>query len=156
MFPKHEPIKDTLRQRSARLRWPSARRFQAQSHERFANEVRVLRYLEPRMSVCASASGSPSEELNIVTTNCGSRVEHLDDERSRELFAELEPYGVRHDDAELRNVTYRQSDGRFCLIDFEFSTILPGFEEPDNGPTTHSTGSSSVVRIDGQGQGSLQ
>ena len=41
-----------------------------------------------------------------------------------ELFAELEPYGVRHDDAEMRNVTYRQSDGRFCLIDFEFATIL--------------------------------
>jgi tRNA A-37 threonylcarbamoyl transferase component Bud32 len=99
--------------------------------ERFANEVRVLRHLE--------SHGCPfvprllevhPEELNIVTTNCGSRVEHLDDERARELFAELEPYGVRHDDAELRNVTYRQSDGRFCLIDFEFSTILPGFEEP--------------------------
>ena len=43
------------------------------------------------------------------------RVEHLDDERARELFAELEPYGVRHDDPEMRNVTYRQSDGRFCL-----------------------------------------
>jgi len=28
----------------------------------------------------------------------------------------------------MRNVTYRQSDGRFCLIDFEFATILPGFE----------------------------
>jgi len=24
-------------------------------------------------------------------------------------------------------VTYRQSDGRFCLIDFEFATALPGF-----------------------------
>jgi len=22
-------------------------------------------------------------------------------------------------------VTYRQSDGRFCLVDFEFATILP-------------------------------
>jgi aminoglycoside phosphotransferase (APT) family kinase protein len=31
---------------------------------------------------------------------------------------------VRHDDAEMRNVTYRQADGRFCLIDFEFATIL--------------------------------
>jgi len=30
--------------------------------------------------------------------------------RARELFAELLPYGVRHDDAEMRNVTYRQSD----------------------------------------------
>ena len=71
------------------------------------------------------------EQLKIVTTSCGSRVEHLDEERAKELFAELEPYGVRHDDAEVRNVTYRQSDGRFCLIDFEFSTILPGFEEPE-------------------------
>jgi hypothetical protein len=24
----------------------------------------------------------------------------------------------------MRNVTYRQTDGRFCLIDFEFATIL--------------------------------
>jgi hypothetical protein len=44
------------------------------------------------------------------------------------LFAELETFGVRHDDPDIRNVTYRQSDGRFCLIDFEFATILPGFE----------------------------
>ncbi len=65
-------------------------------------------------------------QLRIVTTNCGSRVEHLDEKRTQELFAELEPYGVRHDDPEMRNVTYRQSDGRFCIIDFEFATILPG------------------------------
>jgi hypothetical protein len=25
----------------------------------------------------------------------------------------------------MRNVTYRQSDGRFCLIDFEFAQVLP-------------------------------
>jgi hypothetical protein len=55
-------------------------------------------------------------------------VEHLDPDRQRDLFAELEKYGVRHDDADIRNVTYRQSDGRFCVIDFEFATILPGFE----------------------------
>jgi len=24
----------------------------------------------------------------------------------------------------LRNITYRVSDGRFCIIDFEFATIL--------------------------------
>jgi hypothetical protein len=28
----------------------------------------------------------------------------------------------------MRNVTYRQSDGRFCLIDFEFATLLPEHE----------------------------
>jgi hypothetical protein len=26
----------------------------------------------------------------------------------------------------MRNVTYRQADGRFCIIDFEFSAILEG------------------------------
>jgi hypothetical protein len=25
----------------------------------------------------------------------------------------------------MRNVTYRQTDGRFCLVDFEFATLLP-------------------------------
>ena len=51
-------------------------------------------------------------------------MDHLDNARLKELFEELETFGVRHDDAEMRNVTYRQSDGRFCLIDFEFATIL--------------------------------
>ena len=73
------------------------------------------------------------ELLRIVTTNCGARVEHLDKQRAGEIFAELEPYGVRHEDAEVRNITYRQTDGRFCVIDFEFATILPGFEEAANG-----------------------
>jgi hypothetical protein len=73
------------------------------------------------------------EELRIVTTACGSRIEHLDEERTRELFAELETYGVRHDDADIRNVTYRQTDGRFCIIDFEFATILPELENTANG-----------------------
>jgi tRNA A-37 threonylcarbamoyl transferase component Bud32 len=100
------------------------------ARDRFDNEVRVLRHLEacgcgfvPRLLE------ADENKLRIVTTNCGSRVEHLDAERTRELFAELEKFGVRHDDPDMRNVTYRQSDGqsegRFCLIDFEFATILP-------------------------------
>ena len=93
--------------------------------ERFANEVRVLRHLEARgCSFVPRLLEADAEQLRIVTSNCGSRVEHLDEARTRELFAELEPYGVRHEDADMRNVTYRQSDGRFCLIDFEFATIL--------------------------------
>ena len=97
--------------------------------ERFANEVRVLRHLEARgCSFVPRLIEAHPDQLRIVTTNCGSRVEHLDAERTRELFAELETFGVRHDDPEMRNVTYRQSDGRFCVIDFEFATILPGFE----------------------------
>jgi len=93
--------------------------------ERFANEVKVLRYLEKKSCpFVPRLVDSDPEALKIVTTNCGTRVDHLDGARCRELFAELEPYGVRHDDADVRNVTYRQSDGRFCLIDFEFATIL--------------------------------
>jgi serine/threonine protein phosphatase PrpC len=64
------------------------------------------------------------ERLELVTTNCGARVEQIGDAKLHELFAELESYGVRHDDPFLRNVTYRPADGRFCIIDFEFSVIL--------------------------------
>ena len=94
--------------------------------KRFTNEVRVLRHL--------AASGCDfvprllevdEKNLRIVTNNCGTRVEHIDDARAKQLFAELEKFGVRHDDANARNITYRFSDGRFCLIDFEFATILP-------------------------------
>ena len=100
------------------------------AEERFANEVRVLRHLEERgCPFVPRLLESDPEQLRIVTTNCGNRVEHLDEERQQELYAELLPYGVRHEDAEMRNVTYRQSDGRFCLIDFEFATILPDSEK---------------------------
>jgi len=101
------------------------------AEERFATEVRMLKHLErvncpfvPRL-----LEADP-EHLKMVTTSCGTRVDHLDEDRRRELFEELETYGVRHDDAEVRNVTYRQSDGRFCIIDFEFASFLPGFEQP--------------------------
>jgi predicted Ser/Thr protein kinase len=95
------------------------------ARERFEHEVRVLRYLEkrgctfvPRLLEVDTAS------LKMVTTNCGRRVDQLNPERQVALFAELEQFGVRHEDRELRNVTYRVTDGRFCIIDFEFATIL--------------------------------
>ncbi len=92
---------------------------------RFENEVRVLRYLEERGCTFVPKLLEIDPSLpRIVTTNCGMRVERVDAERTKELFAELETYGVRHDDPETRNVTYRQSDGRFCVVDFEFATIL--------------------------------
>lgn len=95
------------------------------AEERFANEVKVLHYLEQQGCPFVPRLLEADEKLlKIITTNCGSRVEHLDEERQKELFREVEKYGVRHDDPEKRNVTYRQKDGRFCLIDFEFSTIL--------------------------------
>ena len=132
-----EQVKDTLRA-AVRIGYDGRvhKIFRGpQAEERFANEVKVLRHLEkagctfvPRLLEADPA------QLKIVTTNCGNRVDHLDGERMSEIYAELEPFGVRHDDAEMRNVTYRQSDGRFCLIDFEFATILPGFEQTDDTP----------------------
>lgn len=96
---------------------------------RFANEVKVLRHLEARgCAFVPRLLEADVEKLRIITSNCGGRVEHLDAARTRELFAELEQFGVRHEDPDMRNVTYRQSDGRFCIIDFEFASILPGFE----------------------------
>jgi tRNA A-37 threonylcarbamoyl transferase component Bud32 len=92
---------------------------------RFENEVRVLRFLEARgCGFVPRLLEADATRPRIITTECGTRVEHLDAERARELFAELESYGVRHDDPDTRNVTYRQSDGRFCVVDFELATIL--------------------------------
>jgi predicted Ser/Thr protein kinase len=98
--------------------------------ERFENEVRILRFLEARdCPFVPRLLEADPEKIRIITTNCGARVQHLDEKRTREIFAELEQFGVRHDDPDIRNVTYRSSDGRFCVIDFEFATILPGFEQ---------------------------
>ncbi|KAB2643895.1 MAG: serine/threonine protein phosphatase [Verrucomicrobia bacterium] len=95
------------------------------AHERFLNEVKVLRYLESKSCLFVPRLLEVDEShLKIVTTSCGSRIEHLDKKRQKELFDDLEEYGVHHDDPDMRNVTYRHQDGRFCLIDFEFATIL--------------------------------
>jgi tRNA A-37 threonylcarbamoyl transferase component Bud32 len=98
-----------------------------QARERFTHEVRVLRHLEqagcsfvPRLLEVDEAG------LKIITTHCGRRVEQVNEERQRELWTELEKFGVRHEDRDIRNLTYRTSDGRFCIIDFEFATILDG------------------------------
>src|SRR4051812_38111130 len=121
-----QPVKDTKRA-TVRIgydgrvhktfRGPLAR-------ERFDNEVRVLQYLEARgCPFVPRVLESEPENLYMVTTNCGARLEHLDDARMKELYAELETYGVRHEDPFMRNITYRASDGRFCIIDFEFATL---------------------------------
>lgn len=92
---------------------------------RFTNEIRVLRHLEERgCPFVPCLLEADKGQLRIITTNCGARVEHLDPERERELFAELEAFGVRHEDPDKRNITYRRSDGRFCIIDFEFAALL--------------------------------
>jgi len=107
--------------------------------ERFEHEVRVLKHLEERgcTFVPRLLEADPAN-LKIITTNCGGRVDQLNPERQKSLYAELEQFGVRHEDPEMRNVTYRISDGRFCIIDFEFATLFDGGVEiaslkPDPG-----------------------
>ena len=95
--------------------------------ERLERETKILRHLEARgCDFVPRLLEVNREKKRITTTNCGSRIEHLDEERRRELFAELQKFGVRHDDPEMRNVTYRQSDGRFCLVDFELASFVHG------------------------------
>ena len=100
-----------------------------QARERYENELRVLQFLDQRgCSFVPKVVKVDDPELYLVTTNCGARVDHLSDKKKERIFAELEQYGVCHDDAEVRNITYSAQMGRFCVIDFEFATILePGY-----------------------------
>lgn len=97
------------------------------AEERYATEVAVLKVLEERgCPYVPKLVEEYPEELYFVSTNCGRIADQIRKERSDELFAELErDYGIRHLDAEPRNVTYSDRLGRFCLIDFELAEILP-------------------------------
>ncbi len=95
--------------------------------QRYATEVDVLKVLEQRGCpyVPRLLEEHPGENY-FVSSNCGQTASQISKSRSDELFAELErDYGVRHLDAEPRNVTYSPTLGRFCLIDFELAEILP-------------------------------
>ncbi len=126
-----QPVKDTKRA-TVRIGYDGRvhKTFRGpMAQERFDNEVKVLRYLEGRgCDFVPKVLEADPAALYMVTTNCGARVEHLDDGRMRELYDELETYGVRHEDPFMRNITYRHSDGRFCVIDFEFATLLDSGE----------------------------
>ncbi len=94
---------------------------------RYEHELLVLRHLEERgCDFVPRALEEDPELLKFITTNCGQPVEMISQQRQDELFAELETFGVRHEDRAKRNITYRTSDGRFCLIDFEYATFLDG------------------------------
>lgn len=104
------------------FRGPLARR-------RFENELRVLKYLERQhCPFVPRVLDSDADKLYLVTTNCGSIVDKISEDKLEHLFRELEQYGVRHSDPFTRNVTYNADLGRFCLIDFEFATILESGE----------------------------
>ncbi|MEM8550496.1 MAG: serine/threonine protein phosphatase [Verrucomicrobiota bacterium] len=98
------------------------------ARKRFENELRVLKYLEEKGCdfVPRGIEADPDDgDGYIVTTNCGKVVDKISKSKANGLFRELEEvYGVRHEDAFPRNITYNDWTGRFCLIDFEFATIL--------------------------------
>lgn len=97
------------------------------SDKRFANEVAVLKALEDRGATnVPRLVGHDPETLTLITTNCGSPAPLITLEKAQVLFQELEnKFGIRHNDPEPRNVTYSPHLGKFCLIDFELSEILP-------------------------------
>lgn len=95
------------------------------AERRFENELAVLTYLERQhCPFVPRVLEVDAEKLYMVTTNCGSIVDKISQDKLTHLFQELEQYGVRHHDPYARNVTYNADMGRFCLIDFEFATIL--------------------------------
>jgi hypothetical protein len=94
---------------------------------RYAKEVEVLKVLEQRgCPYVPRVLEEHPEEFYFVSTNCGRPAPQITKEKADSLFAVLErDYGVRHLDAEPRNITYSDKLGRFCIIDFELAEILP-------------------------------
>ncbi len=124
-----EPLKDGIRSNvridfyghvHKRLRGTDA-------ENRYATEVAVLKVLEERnCPYVPRLLEEHPEELYFVSTNCGRPADQISKEKSAKLFAQLErDYGVRHLDAEPRNITYSDKLGCFCIIDFELAEILP-------------------------------
>ncbi len=124
-----EPLKDGIRSQvridfygnvHKRLRGTAA-------DERYATEVAVLKVLEERgCPYVPRLLEEHPEENYFVSTNCGKPATQISKEKADALYAALErDYGVRHLDAEPRNITYSDKLGRFCIIDFELAEILP-------------------------------
>jgi|688.fasta_scaffold33185_9 hypothetical protein len=95
--------------------------------KRYATEVKVLKVLEERgCPYVPKLLEEHPDELYFVTSNCGKIADQITKDKADRLFAKLErEYGVRHLDAEPRNITYSDKLGCFCIIDFELAEILP-------------------------------
>lgn len=95
------------------------------AQKRYDNEVKTLKYLESvGCTFVPKLLESDPEQLYIITTNCGQTAPKISEEKVSQMFKSLEQYGVRHEDAFARNITYNAHQGCFCVIDFEFSTNL--------------------------------
>ena len=101
--------------------------------ERYATEVAVLKVLEQRgCPYVPRLLEEHPDELYFVSTNCGKPADQISKDKADRIFAKLErDYGVRHLDAEPRNITYSDKLGSFCVIDFELAEILPPPPGPD-------------------------
>jgi hypothetical protein len=139
-----EPLKDGIRSQvridfygnvHKRLRGTAAA-------ERYATEVAVLKVLEQRGCpyVPRLLEEHPAE-FYFVSTNCGQPASQISKDKADRIFAKLErDYGVRHLDAEPRNITYSDKLGCFCVIDFELAEILPLPAAPDGTPAPEQPG----------------
>lgn len=95
--------------------------------ERYATEVAVLKELEKRgCPYVPKLLEEHPQEHYFVTTNCGKPADQISKDKADRIFAKLEKdFGIRHLDAEPRNITYSDKLGCFCVIDFELAEILP-------------------------------
>ncbi len=124
-----QPLKDGIRS-NVRIDFYGHvhKRFRGSDAEtRYATEVNVLKVLAERgCPYVPKLLEEHADELYFVSTNCGRPAPNLSREKSNSLFQQLEKdYGVRHLDAEPRNITYSDQLGCFCVIDFELAEILP-------------------------------
>lgn len=136
-------LKDGIRA-EVRLDWMNRvhKRFRgSNADERYATEVEVLKVLEHRgCPYVPRVLEEHPDELYFVSSSCGEVASQISKERALELFTDLEThYGVRHLDAERRNITYDRQRGCFCIIDFELAEILP---DPTGGPEPDEVGES--------------
>lgn len=124
-----EPLKDGLRSH-VRIDFQGNvhKRFRGTNADvRYQTEVEVLKVLEKRgCEYVPKLLEAYPEELYFVSSNCGRPAPDVSKDKANRLYANLErDFGVRHLDAEPRNITYSAALGCFCIIDFELAEILP-------------------------------